>query len=242
MTKQIIRFLILLLFIPCSCVTVDQSWDQKVQYAGALRNAMMKGDISPKFDLKNLNDKNHLYALGARGYLKGEIQILDGEPYNNFVGDQNQMVFDKTYNGDATLIVYARVPQWIEYKIPDHISSRQDFEKFLGETAQKHGIDANSAFPFLIEGSVKSISWHVINWDPKDKVHSHKKHIESGIHQTTRDLPVTMLGFYSTRHTGIFTHHTTNMHIHFLSKDKKLAGHCDDMELQAGMILKLPTL
>lgn len=49
-----------------------------------------------------------------------------------------------------------------------------------------------------------------------------------------------MLGFYSDSHHAIFTHHTTNMHIHLKTIDNKIAGHIDGLELGKGMILKLP--
>ena len=49
-----------------------------------------------------------------------------------------------------------------------------------------------------------------------------------------------LLGFYSDSHHAIFTHHTTNMHIHMKLKDEKIAGHVDDLKLGLNMILKLP--
>jgi acetolactate decarboxylase len=51
---------------------------------------------------------------------------------------------------------------------------------------------------------------------------------------------VEMLGFYSDSHKAIFTHHTSNVHIHMRTVDDKLAGHVDDLILGDGMILKLP--
>ena len=49
-----------------------------------------------------------------------------------------------------------------------------------------------------------------------------------------------MLGFYSNSHHAIFTHHTTNMHIHVKTVDNKIAGHVDGLTLEKGMTLKLP--
>ena len=51
-----------------------------------------------------------------------------------------------------------------------------------------------------------------------------------------------MVGFYSDAHHGIFTHHSTNMHIHMKTGDHKVAGHVDDLTLGPKMILKLPDL
>ena len=55
----------------------------KVEYKGALKNMMHKGDISAKADLKEIENLEHIYALGALENLKGEIQIIDSKPFNH---------------------------------------------------------------------------------------------------------------------------------------------------------------
>ena len=95
-------------------------------------------------------------------------------------------------------------------------------------------------FPFLIEGTPESFDWHVINWPEGDTEHSHEKHIKSGLNGSIESTPVEMLGFYSNAHHAIFTHHTTNMHIHVKTTDNSLAGHVDGLTLGTGMILKIP--
>ncbi len=214
--------------------------NKKVEFAGALKNAMKKGDLTPKIKLSSLKNKENLYALGAIGYLKGEVQIFDSYPMNTFVNEDNKIEFDHTYDKDASLLVYAQVKEWVEYKIPNSIILRDQFEEYIEDVADKHGLDFEKPFVFLVEGKIKSNSWHVISWDANDKVHSHKKHVQSGISDTMRDTEVIMLGFFSMYHSGIFTHHTTSMHIHFMTKDKKISGHSDDMLLGKDMILKLP--
>jgi len=94
----------------------------------------------------------------------------------------------------------------------------------------------------LIEGTIKSCDWHVINWKDGDMVHTHEKHITSGLYDTIENREVEMLGFYSNSHHAIFTHHTTNMHIHVKTADNKLAGHVDGFNLGKGMTLKLPEI
>jgi acetolactate decarboxylase len=217
-------------------------WNQKVEYAGALKNAMKKGDLTPKIELNSLKSKENLYALGAVGYLKGEVQIFNSSNMTTYVGLNNKLQFDHTYNKNASILVYSQVPKWLEFKIPDNISSRLEFEKYLKQTAEIHGLNIEKAFPFIIEGIIKSNNWHVINWSAEDKIHTHKKHVQSGIHNTMKNTHVVMLGFFSLHHTGIFTHHTTSMHIHFMTKNKKIAGHSDDMIIGDNMILKLPKI
>jgi acetolactate decarboxylase len=64
------------------------------------------------------------------------------------------------------------------------------------------------------------------------------KHIHSGMYGTFKNTEVEMLGFYSNKHHAIFTHHTTNMHVHI--KSDKVTGHADSFTLGENMILKLP--
>jgi acetolactate decarboxylase len=40
---------------------------------------------------------------------------------------------------------------------------------------------------------------------------------------------VDMIGFFSTRHKGVFTHHDSNVHMHLITSDKKTMGHLDEV-------------
>lgn len=213
----------------------------KVEYAGALKNMMHKGDISAKAELAELAEAEHLYALGALENLKGEIQIFDSKPYNTIVSD-SLLAFDHSFDKKATLLVYASVSNWTSISIPDSIITYQQLESYIAQSAEEHQIEMDNPFPFLLEGTPQSFDWHVINWKDGDTDHSHEKHIRSGLHGTINNREVAMLGFYSDSHHAIFTHHTTNMHIHVKTVDNKLAGHLDDLTLGNGMILKLPNL
>jgi hypothetical protein len=216
-------------------------WNEEVKHVGALKNAMKKGDLTPKIELKNLENTKNLYALGAIGYLKGEVLILNSKPLNTYVVN-DEVKHDFSYNKNASFVVYSQVKSWQEFSIPKHIVSRKDLEVYIDEIADDYGIDTEKPFAFLLEGKIKSNSWHVINWDPKEKVHTHQKHVQSGVNDTMENTDVKMLGFYSISHAGIFTHHTTNMHIHFTTLDGKISGHSDDLELGENMILKLPKI
>ncbi len=225
-----------------SCKTENKEANKfKVDYNGALKHMMHKGDISAKVDLKAFAHKDHFYALGALENLKGEIQIFDSKPFNTMVIDST-LRFDTTFDKKATLLVYATVNKWKSFNIPEHIVTYKELENYIEQTAKKHLITIDEPFPFLLEGTPKFIDWHVINWKDGDMEHSHEKHVNSGLNGTLKKKQVEMLGFYSDSHHAIFTHHTTNMHIHVKTKDNKLAGHVDGLTLEKGMVLKLPYL
>jgi len=200
---------------------------------------MRKADVSAKANLKDFENTKHFYALGALENLKGEIQIFNSKPYNTMVIDST-LSFDNSFNKKATLLVYASVSKWKSITIPDTIITYKALETYIDKTAKENNINVNEPFPFLIEGRPKSFDWHVINWKTGDTEHSHEKHVNSGLHGTINNQLVTMLGFYSNSHHTIFTHHTTNMHIHVKTTDNKIAGHIDGLTLGKGMVLKLP--
>lgn len=236
-------FLAAILIVACGTdskkTTISNTANFKVKYKGALKNIMHKGDISAKADLKEIENLEHIYALGALEYLKGEIQIFDSKPFNTMVTD-SVLTFDNSFNKKATLLVFASVNKWKSISIPTVVVSHEQLEKYIEQEAMKNQIDPDEPFPFLLEGTPKSFDWHVINWKDGDTEHSHAKHISSGLNGTVENRQVEMLGFYSDSHHAIFTHHITNMHIHVKTVDNKIAGHVDGLTLGPGMILKLP--
>ncbi len=211
----------------------------KVEYNGALKNMMHKGDISAKIDLNKFKNTEYFYALGAIENLKGEIQIFDSKPFNTIVVDSS-LIFDKSFDKKATLLVYASVSKWKSINIPANVVTYEQLESYIEQTAKENQIKIDKPFPFLIKGTPMSFDWHVIKWKDGDTEHSHEKHISSGLHGTINNTQVDMLGFYSDSHHTIFTHHTTNMHIHVKTVDNKIAGHVDGLTLGKGMVLKLP--
>ena len=232
-------FLILFIFITSCNPKSTPSF--KVDYKGALKNMMHKGDLSAKISLSEINEINYLYALGAVEELKGEVLVINSNVFVSSVSTLDtikSMFIDTTFNKNASLLVYASVEEWISINIPNTIITYEDFEVFVEEIALKKGINTDKPFPFMIEGIAKSFDWHIIDWPEDDTEHSHEKHIHSGLYGTLENQEVEMLGFYSNKHHAIFTHHTTNMHIHV--KSKKVIGHIDDMTLGIDMMLKIP--
>ncbi len=224
----------LLSFTIISCV---DSPKVQVDYSGALKT-IMSGNLEATISLDTLSSKKHLYALGAVENLKGEIQIFDSQPYNSIVTN-NSIGIKDSYTIKAALFVYAEVEKWDEFTIDD-ITTKEDLEKRIFETAKSSGINVNEPFPFLLEGKVATLDWHVIDWKEGDTVHNHKKHKESGLNGSLKQVDVEIIGFYSTKHTAVFTHHSTNMHMHFRTDDNAIAGHVDELTLGEQLNLKLP--
>ena len=238
--KKIIQPIAFLLLLLCACKSSSTTQQRfKVEHRGALMNIMHKGDISAQANLSDLAEKDHVFALGAVKNLKGEILILDGKPYISSVKD-GKLHIDNSFDHEATLLVYAGVSSWNPTKVPDNVGTYEELENHVQLQARKSGINTDEPFPFLLEGKADSFDWHVIDWKEGDKEHSHEKHINSGLNGTLTDREVQILGFYSNKHHAVFTHHTTNMHLHVRTTDGEIAGHVDGLKLGEGMLLKLP--
>ncbi|MBT6964777.1 MAG: decarboxylase [Flavobacteriales bacterium] len=235
------RILILFLIIIMNSCSVSNDKQVEVHHFGALKNMMHKGDLSAKVTLDELKEMNHLFALGAVENLKGEVLILDGIPSVSYVKGNDSsktMMLDDSFEKNACLLVLASVEEWESINIPNTVVTYEEFEGYVAETAAEKGIDIEKPFPFMIEGLAKSFDWHIIDWPENDTEHSHEKHIYSGLYGTLENQTVEMLGFYSNKHHAIFTHHSTNMHVHV--KSDKATGHADNFTLGENMILKLP--
>ena len=235
---RILFFLFVIIMNSCS---TSNNKEVEVHYYGALKNMMHKGDLSAKVTLDELKDMNHLYALGAVDNLKGEVLILDGVPSVSYVEGNDSskiMMLDNSFEKKACLLVTASVEQWESIIIPNTVITYENFEGFVKKAASESGVNTDEPFPFMIEGFIKSFDWHIIDWPEGDTEHSHDKHIHSGLYGTLENQAVEMLGFYSDKHHAIFTHHTTNMHVHV--KSDKAIGHADSFTLGENMILKLP--
>ncbi len=210
----------------------------EVKVTGALKMIMHQGDLSSKISLDTLKGYRHLYALGAAEDLKGEIQILDSKVWNTLVSNE-KIEFDKELNGNAALLVYSDVSEWQQIELVKSMVNAE-LEIDIARVASKIDLDIENPFPFLIKGNIKSLNWHIIDWKKGDTIHSHQKHINSGLSGEIKEREVEILGFYSDRHKTIFTHHSTNMHLHFKTEDGLLASHVDDVIKGEGMELYLP--
>jgi len=233
------RIIIILLSIGM-LISCEEKKEQPVVYhSGALRT-MMSGDISKTIDLDTLSQKKYLYALGAFEGLQGEVQIFDGVSQSSRVKDSMVVIENKT-EGSASLLVYTQIEKWVENS-SFFFAAKTDLDSLLMNEVKKVGLDTEKPFPFILEGKVSELQWHVISWNPEDSVHTHKKHQESGLNGVVKNENVRILGFYSNKHKAIFTHHSSNVHMHFTSKNKSLAGHVDDLKIKDSITLKLPKL
>ena len=216
----------------------------QVEIAGALFKMMHQGDRGPNAELLSVQDQPHLYGLGAMEGLDGEVTIWDGQVWISRPADQSRVQTTQTANAtdSATLLVHSTVPQWTQITLTSSLDD-SSLEVRIQEHAKAHGLSTEEAFPFTIVGQSKQTQWHVIDGTKiTDEAHGHEAHMQTAIKGSIENETVHIVGFYSPKHKGVFTHHDSTVHSHLISKEQNLTGHIDSLSLHEGAILSLPTM
>lgn len=121
--------------------------------------------------------------------------------------------------------------------MPDSIQTIQQLEIYLDKTTKT----AKRPFMFKLNGRVESAIIHVVNLPKGSKVTSPEEAHEGLTNFELENQHLDILGFFSTEHKAIFTHHDTFLHMHLLTTDKLKMGHLDEVKLEKGTVkLYLP--
>lgn len=59
------------------------------------------------------------------------------------------------------------------------------------------------------------------------------------VNYTLENEAVDIVGFFSTAHKGVYTHHDSFVHMHIITKDERMMGHLDAIDMET-MVLYLP--
>lgn len=191
----------------------------EVKYIGELRQIMHQGKYEGRVFLKDLPQK-HLFGLGAVKELQGEILILDGKALISTVIDREASIKQQE-NIEATLLVYAQVPEW------DTLSVKgvNDISLLLEEQLKDREVTGPT--PFMLLGKAERLHYHIINFDlEKGDISQHR---DGAFQENLINSDVAILGFYATDAKGIYTHHDSNIHLHFRTNTGDKAGHVDDV-------------
>jgi acetolactate decarboxylase len=219
------------------CISFYEISIPEVKVAGAMKNIMMQGNLKAYTNLDTLNKKN-LYGLGPVEDLKGEILVLDGEVFSSEKNNK-QIVNKRNKVSKAAMFVYSYVEKWKVVTVKGKINNYAELENLIVATAKQNGYDTTVPFVFKIEANAKTVSYHIIDWK-KGVQHTMENHKQFAYSAKTENSKVVFLGFYSDHHHGIFTHHTTNMHLHLMDEKTKQVGHLDNLELKKAIIIYLP--
>lgn len=206
-----------------------------VRVVGAMKNVMWKGELGSRIDLDTILDKKGLYGLGPTSYLTGELLINNGESYVARVTSDSTMVVEKTFAASAPFFVYTNVSEWSEIALPPTIKTIQDLEHFIDDKTK----DRKRPFVFKLRGQVSSAIIHVQNLPEGTQVSSPAEAHQGQVNYDLKTEASEIVGFFSTEHQGIFTHHDSFLHMHLITEDGRNMGHLDELEI-GKMSLYLP--
>jgi acetolactate decarboxylase len=206
------------------------SVDPTPKIVGAMKNVMRKGELFATINIDTIADKKHLYGLGPVEYLAGELMIIDGKCYKAVMVNDTGMQVTESLDVKAPFFGYANIEQWEEVPMPDTVLTLAQLETFLNETAKNRP----RPFFFRLTAAVDSADIHVVNLPRGAKVSSPEDARQGRRNYGIVNTGAEMVGFFSTEHQTIFTHHDTYVHIHLMTDDKKRMGHLEGMHLKKG--------
>jgi acetolactate decarboxylase len=225
--KKIIAILLVCVFIGCNSKSKNSVKNITVfKVIGAMKNVMWKGELEGIIYLDTISNKKGLYGLGPISYLTGELLINNGESYLSKVTSDSTMVVEKSFDVSAPFFVYTNETDFGEFLLPNEIKSIKELEVFIDKKTSK----INRPFVFKLIGNVLNAKIHVQNLPEGSKVSSPNEAHVGQTNYTLKNVDSEIIGFFSTEHKGIFTHHDSFLHMHLITKDKTKMGHLDAVE------------
>ncbi len=227
----------ILIFTSISYFSIAQQATNAVNIVGQMRDVMWKGQLQGKINLDTITNKTNLYGLGPLEYLRGEILIIDGKSYKSTVISETEMKVEETYEINAPFFGYANISKWSEQTLPDSIQTIKQLEEYLDKVTKS----SPRPFMFKLSGTVEQAIIHIVNLPKGSEVSSPEEAHKGQVNYAIKNKESEILGFFSTEHQSIFTHHDTFIHMHLMTKDKQKMGHLDEVLFKKGtMKLYLP--
>lgn len=209
-----------------------------VRWVGAQRE-VLGGDVSGKIALRTLAELPHLYALGPRAGVTGEVTILDGVPWIARVREGGQLGVEQSFDHEACFLVYDQAHAWHEAVQDEAIDGEAALEAAVLRAARAAGLDGGDPLMFLIRAAAASATVHVL--DKRDGLpHTPARHDQAKVRFEIAHAPVEVLGFHSSRHRGVFTPGDSDLHLHMRTLDGTMSGHVERLAIELGAVIAVP--
>jgi len=215
-----------------NCSSEALQTNNEVNIVGEMKNVMWKGQLYGTINLDSIANKKNLYGLGPVEYLAGEILILDGKSYKSTVTSDTTMKVEETYSINAPFFGYANIAKWTEQSLPDSIQTIQQLEQYLDKATKS----SSRPFMFKLSGTVEQATIHIVNLPKGSKVSSPDEAHKGQVNYKINNEESEIIGFFSTEHKAIFTHHDTYLHMHLMTTDRQRMGHLDDVVFKKGTV------
>ncbi len=229
------RVLFVVCFLLMTTTAQASGGEFTVHSEGALRS-VHHGDFSGQVPLAQFSGRDNIFAVGPVAGLDGEVTAIDGEFHIARVRD-GEIKTDADLSSEAAFLVWAEVNGW-QPSIPlgENVRNHSQLEKVVEELATEAGADTTKPFPFLIEGAIESVEYHILAPPEHGGGADHK---ESAVNIKATDVDARIIGFFSRNHEGVFTHRGSYAHLH-LVEDGGKSGHVDDLSVSADTHIRFP--
>ncbi len=198
---------------------------------GAMRNTMFNGQLEGLIQLDSIA-KPGTYGIGPLAYLRGEVLLLDGIVFVSAVEKEQGMQVVQRTEVRAPFFVHQHVAEWTPVALPDSVVDLPTLDAYL----TVRFADIGRPFAFLIHGIIASVDVHIVDVpmgsevNGPDDAHRHNK----AYHSEGRAMDI--IGFFSTKHKAVFTHHDTNIHVHAITTERDWMGHVEHMLFDPGHV------
>lgn len=241
MKRPLTAPLFLLLLGACAATDPPRAQRLALRTDGALRAMFHEGATGEVVNLGELLPNPNLYGVGALTELRGEVTIVGGVAHLSWPDGRDGVrhAAVNTTDEGASLLVTAEVGAWREVTTTRRILF-EDLDAEVAALATQVGLDPEGRFPFLVEGVVEDLAWHVIDGTRLPAGGgSHEDHLRASVQKVSPRVRATLVGFHSKRDMGVFTHRGSHTHVHAVIAGAG-SGHVDHVVLPAGTVVRFP--
>ena len=194
---------------------------------GAMRNTMFHGQLAELVLLDSIATPG-TNGIGPLEHLRGELLLWNGEPFRSTTTPDGGMRVEQATNTRAPFFVHQFVKEWTEIVLPDSITDLPMLDAFL--TARFAAL--GKPFAFTLQGRISEVRAHIVDVPPGTVINgpddAHRENKDYRLTDRTMDL----LGFFSTRHKAVYTHHDTNIHVHAITTERDWMGHVEQLRFR----------
>lgn len=203
----------------------------QVLVTGAMRNTMFNGQLAGLVRMDTIA-KQGTFGIGPLDHLRGELLLLDGVPYVSHATSDTSLAVQVDPRASAPFFVHANVREWVEVPLPESITGHAELDGFLTSRFAHE----SRPMAFTLSGTIARAEIHVVDLPlgavvrAPDDAHKGRKTF------FREDVEADLLGFFSTMHKAVFTHHDTNIHMHLIDKERSWMGHVDALHFEPARV------
>lgn len=220
----------LLTVLICLCrVGSSHAQSSHVIATGAMRNTMFNGQLAGLISMDTLA-RPGVYGLGPLEALRGELLVVNGRVFVSKVAIDGTVQVTENSLVRAPFFVHAHVQAWDTVPVPDGVHDLHALDAWLTQWAATRP----APFVFRLQTEVDSALIHIMDlpegtsFNGPDEAHAFARQY------TVHNAACELLGFFSTHHKGVFTHHDSNIHVHLITEDRQQMGHLETLRFGAG--------